>query len=144
MIFDFKLATIALMATLNWIGGSFWHNARRYIMPVIYAAMVSVATMVWWVGITTLPTIGLLTIGYGEKSPLRHVFGDAWARFVWMALACLGFSLGPILTGHLLWWLVFPYAIGAGTLGITLRNIPEVVGDLLFGAWFGSILIFIH
>ncbi len=139
-----KFIVDAVCAVLNLIGGYCWHNARRYIMPIVLSCAVSFITQTWWLGITILPTMGLLSIGYGEKSILRRIFGDAWARFVWMLLCCVGFSLGPLIAGHIFLYLFIGYILGAGILGITLRKIDEIVGDLIFGAWFGLIVFLVR
>ncbi len=143
MIF-IKLIIDAICAALNLIGGYSWHNARRYIMPVVIAGALSWFTGVWWLGLTVLPTMGLLSIGYGENSLFGKIFGVAWARFVWMLLCCVGFSLGALLTGHLVLFFFVSYILGAGIIGITLRNLNEIVGDIIFGAWFGSIVYLVR
>lgn len=139
-----SLFAMALCSALNWVGGAYWHNARRYIMPVVLGAAFSIVTHVWWLGFTVLPSMGALTIGYGVNSPLRHIFGDAWARFVWMILVSIGICLGAVIAGHLIWWIAGLYMLTNATLGMTLRNIDQTFGDSIFGAAFASVLFFLH
>ncbi len=134
---------IALCALCFFIGGKWQHNFRRYIMPVILGIGISLASHIWWLGLTTLPVIGILVMGYGPKSILYKYLSDAGARGMYMFLAAWAIGLGPVLTGHLVLYFYAPYIIIAGILGATLRNLNEIIGDLLFGSFLSSIIIFI-
>ncbi len=139
-----KLLTIVICAVLNFIGGWKWHNARRYFMPVILGASISLVSHMWWLGLTVLPVMGILSIGYGEKSILWKYLTDAGARGMWMFLSALAIGLGCVIAGHLAWFIYVPYCILAGVLGATLRNMNEIIGDLLFGAFLASIILFVR
>lgn len=139
----FKILVMILCAGLNFIGGAFWHNARRFLMPCVICACVFYLTHSW-TSVLTLCAIGFLCLGYGEKSPFRHIFGDAWARFVWMALVSIAFCIGPLFGHHLAWYYALAYVLTNATLGITLRIIPQFLGDSIFGLGFGSIVFLLR
>jgi hypothetical protein len=86
---------------------------------------------------------GLLTLGYGEKSPLRHIFGDGWGRGVWGLLVALGASVGLLLGHFLAWWLFIPYLVINFTLENALKKLPQDIGDPIIGLGFGSLLFLI-
>lgn len=88
--------------------------------------------------------MGIFCLGYGEKSPLRHCFGNGWGRGVWGLLAALSISTTFLLTGHLILLLFFSYLALNFTLENALKNIPQVIGDPLIGAAFASIILLIH
>ena len=139
-----KLVVMAICSALFWLGGFCWLPARRFIMPVIICGTSLFLSQWCLYNLFQLIVIAIFCLGYGEKSPLRHCFGDAWARFVWMFLSSLCLSLPLLLTNHL-YWFIFPIYIGiCGTLGITLRNINQIIGDLIFGASLASIILLIH
>lgn len=137
---EIKIIAILICGGLNLIGGYCWHDARRFLMPILLAGACIYFAHTFW-AITMLLAIPALTIGYGDKSPLRHIFGDAWARFVWMALVALGLALGLTVTHHIIIALAAAYILIAGALGITLRNWNEILGDFIFGCWFGVIAL---
>lgn len=139
-----NLIILILCSALNALGGYSFKAARRYILPVVLGIGLSLATKTWWVGLMILPTMGLLSIGYGEKSFLEHIFNDAWARFVWFALVCLGVGTGLFLTGHLAWYWFFTYVVVNATLGITIRKYNQIITDLIFGAAIASIVFLVR
>lgn len=141
---ELKLLIIAACAGLKLVGELWWHNAQRYILPVLLGLSISYFSHVWWLGFTTLPMIGILVLGYGDKSPLKHGLGDASARGMWLFLVTVMAGLGPFLTHHLAWYFYIPYCLIAGILGATLRNIWNVIGSLICGAWIGFIIFWIH
>jgi hypothetical protein len=137
-----KFAVLFICMGLNVWGGYSNHNMRRFVMPLVLALSSIWFAHTFW-ALTMLTACGTLCIGYGEKSPLRHIFGDAWARFIWMILAAIAFSLGLFLTGHLHLYFIIPYVLIAGALGITLRGINQLIGDSIFGASLASIVFLI-
>lgn len=139
-----KLFTVFICSGLNIIGGYSWHNTRRFIMPTIIAIAVSIILHSWWIGLTCLPAIAILCMGYGEKSFLEHIFNDAWGRFVWMVLVSTSFCLGLILLHHLNVFIALGYIIGNGILGITLRKYNQILTDAIFGVGFSSFIFFIY
>lgn len=138
-----KIIIPLVCAGLNAWGGYSWHNARRFIMPVIIGAAVSYFSHCWWLGLTVLPVIGVLTVGYGEKSILYKYLSDAGARGTWMFLVAMVIGFGATITGHLSWFFYIPYCVVSVIIGVTLRNINQIVGDLIFGALFATVILFV-
>lgn len=121
---------------LNAWGGYSWHNARRFIMPCVIAAGVSIATGVWWLGLTILPAMGTLCLGY---------FGPKfWGRGLWLALQATVIGAGSLALGHLTWFLYAPYIVGALLLAGFLYSIEQVIGDAIFGCWLGAVVFLVH
>lgn len=142
------LIIISICSALFWLGGFCWLPARRFIMPSIitgYCFIVAHTIVTHnWLQLTQLAVIGIFCLGYGEKSPLRHIFGNGWGRGVWGILAGICLSLELFLTGHLalIWFLL--YLVGCFTLENALKNIPETIGDPLIGLGFTWFLIVLH
>lgn len=143
MIF-IEVLIIILSAILNFIGGWKWHNARRYIMPVVIGIGVSIVSQVYWLGLTVLPTMGTLSIGYGEKSILYKYLSDFWCRATWMLMQSILFGAGCLIFNHLSWYVYIPYCIISLVLGGLLRNINEIIGDLIFGVCLSSFILFVR
>lgn len=133
-----------ICAGLNIIGGYSWHNARRFIMPVILTVAVSLIVHSWWTGLPCLLGIAPLCIGYGEKSLLWKYFNDAWGRFVWMILVGIALGLGLVISHHLSIWVAVIYVIGNGILGITLRKLNQFFSDAIFGIGLSSFILFVR
>lgn len=138
-----KILIDIICAFLNFLGGAYQHNYRRYVMPVVLGGGISLSS-VWWLGLTTLPVMGILSIGYGDNSALRRFLGNAGARGMWLFLVAIGIGFGPWLTGHLHWYFYVPYFLIAGVLGATLRNINQIIGDLIEGAFLALIIFIIN
>ncbi len=113
-------------------------------MPAVIGVSISIVTHVWWLGLTVLPSMGTLSIGYGEKSILHKYFSDFWVRFVWMALSAITIGLGCFIFGHLAWYLYILYILVLSIVCAILRNLNEVIGDLLFGSLIGSIVFLVR
>jgi len=136
LILLFKIILDVICGVLNAIGGYCWHNARRYLMPVVIAIGVSLSTGVLWAGLMVIPVMGTLCLGYFGKGFL--------GRGAWLLLQALVIGLGLFLTHHIGWYFYIPYVIGAGVLGGLLYNIEQVVGDFIFGSWLGLIVFLVH
>lgn len=138
-----KILVLILTSSLFWYGGFKWHDARRFIMPVILSLSCVWFVHSWW-ALTMLSSIGFLTLGYGVKSPLRHCFGDGWGRGIWGLLAALGFSLGLFLTHHISWFFFVPYLALNFTLENALKKVNQLIGDPIIGTGFGLIVFLVH
>ena len=143
MFVAIKILVDLLCGVLNAIGGYSWHNARRYIMPVLLAGEAGVIAWEkkksdWWAGLLVLPVIGTLVLGYKN-------FGTGnLSRALWLFLQAVVIGLGLTLTGHLSWFIYLPYIIGAGILGGLYRNWQQVLGDMVAGTYLGSVVYCIH
>lgn len=146
MIF-IELIADFICGILDALGGYHWLFARRYIMPFICALMACLASQTWWLGLTMLPAMGTLTIGY----PFN---GNNFGRGLWLFVQAAVFGAGACFTGHLmldLWFIhlhglmiYVPYVILAGLLGGIYKNWKQTVGDMVTGTYLCSIILFIH
>lgn len=118
------------------IGGYDTLYFRRFLMPIVIAVAVSISVGVWWLGLTVLPVMGTLCLGYHDGKWLK--------RGAWMALQASVIGIGCVLTGHLSYLLYAIYVMGAFILGATLYTWEQLVGDFIFGGWLGAISWLIH
>ncbi len=88
--------------------------------------------------------MGIFCLGYGESSPLRHIFGNGWGRGVWGVLAAICLSLPLFLTHHLSLWLFVLYLVLNFTLENALKNVNQKIGDPIIGLGFSFIIFLIH
>lgn len=138
-----KLIVMAVCAGLFFIGGWKWHNARRFIMPVVL--VVSTALFIHHaIALTMLVSMGFLTIGYGDNAPLRHCFGNGWGRGIWGLLVALSLSVGLFVSGHIVWYFLIPYLAVNFTFENALKDIPQCIGDPIIGLGFSSIILLVH
>jgi hypothetical protein len=137
-----KIATVFISAGLFFIGGWKWHNARRFIMPCVITGMSFWITHNWW-ALTMLASMGFLCLGYGDKSPLRHIFGDNWGRGIWGLLVAISLSIGLFLTHSLQWFWFIGYLGLNFTLEPALKKIYQFIGDPIIGAGMASIVFLI-
>lgn len=142
MIFT-KIITILCCGTLNAIGGAFWHNARRFIMPILLGGEDSLIIWEnkkkdWWAGLLVIPVIGTLILGYKR-------FGEGnLSRALWLLVQAAVIGLGMTITGHILWLIYVPYIIGAGVLGGLYKNWWQPLGDFIAGSYLSMIVLFVR
>lgn len=131
-----KILIDVLCGSLNALGG--WHILwmRRYLMPVVLGAGVSVVTHIWWLGLMILPVMGTLCLGYFKD-------GNA-GRALWLFIQAIVIGLGITMTGHLAWYFYLIYAIGAGVLGGLYKNWQQILGDSITGIYLGSIIFLVR
>lgn len=137
---EIKLIIMAICAALFWLGGFCWLPARRFILPTLLTAYLLIVFHQPWL-LLTLSVIGIFCLGYGDKSPLRHIFGDGWGRGVWGILAAICLSLPLLLTGNLSYVLFVPYLILNFTLENALKKLPQPLGDPIIGLGFSCIVL---
>ena len=136
-----KIVVAIICSGLFWYGGHNFLPARRFIMPTILALTCFFITHSWWC-LTMLSAMGCLCLGYGDKSPLRHIFGNGWGRGVWGILVALSLSLALFLCGFVPLWLWLGYLALNFTLENALKNFIPIIGDSIIGLGF-SLIIFI-
>lgn len=155
---DLRLPIALVGAALFWWGGFSWHNARRFILPVLLTVSSLVLSHWDWWTLTMLSSIGIFVLGYGEKSDVHHIFGDGWGRSVWGVLAAICLSLALFLTHHLalqigslilgwkLWSCIFLgiYLALNFTLENALKKIPQSIGDPIIGFGFSCIIFLVR
>lgn len=140
---ELKLLVLGVCSALFWLGGFGWLPARRFIMPSLILITCFLFCKNPWL-VSQLTCMGIFCLGYGEKSPLRHCFGNGWGRGVWGLLAAICLSLPLLLTGHLVWYFFVPYLILNFILENALKDIPQPIGDPIIGAGFSCIVLLIH
>lgn len=133
-----------LCSSLFWIGGAFWLPARRFILPTILTLTALYLTHFDWYCFSMLSAMGVFCLGYGDKSPLRHCFGDGWGRGIWGLLGAITLSLALFLTGHLSISLLLPYLALNFTLENALKKISQSIGDPIIGVGFSCVIFLIH
>ena len=134
-----KLAIEAIGAMCKLISELWWHNAQRFIMPVCYAISISIVSHTWWLGLTVLPMIGTLCLGYKD-------FGtsDGFNRGMWLFLIGITAGLGPVLTHHLSWFVFVPYCVICGIWGAITRGLWNVIIAPISGLLLMAMIWFIH
>lgn len=138
-----RLTVMAICGGLFAWGGFSWHNARRFIMPLVLTLTCLYITRDLW-SLAMLTSSAAFCIGYGDKSIFRRIFGNGWGRGAWGFLAATCLSLPLFLTHHLSILFFFPYLILCFTLENALKNINQIIGDLIIGASFASLILFVH
>ena len=145
-----KLIVLLVNSALFWVGGKWNHNARRFVMPLVISSYCAWGHAWWLIPAIWIPMAGVLCLGYGDKSPLRHIFGDGWGRGIWGLLVGLAASLGLFLGHFMIHWLFFPswvflvlYLAINFTLENALKKLPQDIGDPLIGASISSIILLI-
>jgi len=100
---------------------------------------VSYDSHAWWLGLTTLPMIAPLCIGYKAYGP-----SDGFDRGMWLFLIAVAAGLGPAFFHHLSWFLYVPICILAGIWGATTRALWNVIIAPISGIIIVSFIWFIH
>ena len=137
------LIVMLLCGVCMAIGG--WHilQVRRMGIPLLLCGYTLFVTHNLWC-LTMLATWGVLSIGYGDNAPLRHIFGQTWGRGVWGILVALCLSLAMFLTGHIaLPWFVL-YLLIVFFFEPLFKNLPQIIGDIIIGCGFGVIVFMVH
>ena len=141
--------TLIVQIVAILLGGAFFayggykdHNFRRFYMPVILAGACWLLTHSIW-SLTVFASSPLMCMGYGEDAPLTHIFNTGWSRSIWGLIVALGASLGLFLTGHMAWYWFSLYLVLGFILDNALKNLWQVSGDLIVGAYVGSLVLMI-
>lgn len=127
-----KLFIDGICGCLNAWGGFNFLAARRFIMPFVIGVGVSIASGCWYLGLTVLPVMGTLCLGYFGKK--------FWGRGLWLALQAAVIGAGSLILGHLVWYAYAPYVIGGLLLAGFLYNLEQIISDIIFGCWLGIII----
>ncbi len=136
---EIKIAIVLICAALKFVGEIYWHDAQRFILPIVLAIGVSYVTGCWWLGLTVLPMIGPLTLGYKTYGSI-----DPLARGLWLFVICIVAGLGSVITHHLSLFFYIPICILAGTWGATTRNLWNMIIAPISGIIIGSLILVVH
>ncbi len=139
-----NIIVFVLCGLCKFIGELLWHDAQRFIMPLLLVLAIGYDSHVWWLGIPSLLMIGIIVEGYGPKSWLRRYLGDAGAQGMWMFMACVLAGLIPAILNHLSVWFYIPWCILAGVLGSTTRALNNKIWSWIKGLWIGLIVFFVR
>lgn len=134
-----KIMVEILSIILKTIGETVWHDAQRFILPIIYSGAVSYDSSCWWLGLTTLPMIVPIDLGYKDYGKI-----DSVARALWLFVICIVAGMIPAITGHLSWLVYVPYCIVGGFIGTLTRNINNKLEAPIVGFWISFPIWFIH
>lgn len=134
-----KIVVEICCAVCKLVGELWWHNAQRFIMPIILGIGVSVITHVWWLGFTVFPSIGVICLGYKDYGK-----SDGFDRGAWLAVICAVIGLGCVIFNHLAWYLYIPYIVLGGIWGGVTRNWWNVIIAPISGLIIGSMIWFVH
>lgn len=137
------IVTMIASGLFNAAGGKNFKLFRREYVPAFIASDLYY-TLKDWRSAACLSAILFLSMGYGEKSPIRKLFGDAWGRAVWCMLVGLSFSLPMLLTGHLAWYWFAVYNVICFLSGPLFKNLYQIAGDIIFGLIFSSIVLLVN
>ena len=134
-----KLITISICAVCKLVGELWWHNAQRYIMPVVLGIAISIVTGVWWLGFCVLPMIAPLVMGYKTYGK-----SDGFDRAVWLGLICVVAGLGTFLLHHLAWYFYLPYSLLGFVWGGVTRAWWNVIIAPISGIIIGSLIFLVR
>ena len=134
-----KLSVISLCSVCKMIGELSWHNAQRFIMPLILAVGICIVLHSFWLGFLCLPMIGPICLGYKDYGK-----SDGFARAMWLFMICVLAGVGLLISGHLAWYLYAPYCILGAVWGGVTRAWWNVIIAPLSGALIGSLIFIVH
>lgn len=135
------LVSIISSALFMAIGGRSFLFARRELLPLMLCADAHYVTKSVW-AFTMLVACGTLSLGYGERSPLRRLFGDGLGRGIWSLFVGISLCAWAVPTGHLPLLIALLYCIACFIAEPLFKNLPQFIGDMLIGSVFGSIVFF--
>ena len=133
-----------LCAVCKWDGELYWHDAQRFIMPLVMAFGVSFNSHIWWLGIVVPLNIADLVEGYGVNSWMRKLLGDAGAQGMWMFGAAFLSGIILCFLHHLPWLFFIPWCIVCGIIGATLRKTDNEIVAPFKGLLLSLFIWFIH
>jgi hypothetical protein len=134
-----QLIVLSSCAACKLIGELFYHNAQRFIMPIILAIGICIVLHSFYLGFLVLPMIAPLCMGYNDYGP-----SDGFDRAVWLLLICVAAGIGLALTGHLSWWLYVPWCILGAVWGGVTRMWWNVIIAPISGAYIGLLIFLVH
>ena len=133
-----KLTVLSLCAVCKLVGELWWHNAQRFIMPVIIAVGVCLVLHSWWLGALVFPMIAPLCMGYSAYGK-----SDGFDRAVWLMLICVAEGLGLAILHHLSWFYYVPWVILAAVWGGVTRMWWNVIIAPISGIIIGLLILFV-
>ena len=133
-----QVITIIACACFGAWGGYNYHNSRRYFMPISLAIGCFLITHSIW-SLTVLISAPLLTLKDDDEGYL-----GSYSKCYYGLLACLGASLGLFMTHHISMAPFVVYIVISSFLYWSVKNLHQIGGDLIFFAFYGSIILFVR
>lgn len=134
-----KLLVVSACAVCKLIGELWWHNAQRFIMPVIIMIGIDIILHSFYLGILCLPMIAPLCMGYSTYGK-----SDGFNRAVWLMLICLIAGLGLTILHHISWFIYIPWVILSAIWGGVTRMWWNVIIAPISGLIIGSIILLVR
>ena len=133
------IAVTALCALLKWIAERWWHNAQRFILPVLIGGALYLDLHHPLVSVTPLLSIAVIVLGYS-------VYGssDFWDRFFWLMDGEALIWIGCLVLNHLSWEAYIPAVIVCGLWGAFTRKGNNNWVAPLSGLLWGIVYFFVH
>lgn len=135
----FAVALTVLCALLKWVAERWWHNAQRYIIPVLVGAVIFLDLHYKLCAVTPLLSIGVIVLGYKFYGK-----SDFWDRFFWLMDAEVFLWLGCLVLNHLAWQVYVPAVIICGIWGAFTRAQNNNWVAPLSGLLWGVVYFFVH
>ena len=135
-----QLIVLSSCAICKLIGELWWHNAQRFIMPVIIAVGVSLVSHVWWLGLTCLPMIAPLCLGYDDYGK----WSDGFNRAMWLGMILVTAGLGCAIAGYILWFSYIPWCILGFVWGGISRAWNNKIVAPITGLLIGSLILLVR
>ena len=135
-----QLIVISLCAVCKLIGETVWHNAQRFILPVVLGIGISYITGTWWLGLTILPIMAPISLGYDDYGK----WSDGFDRAMWMFMICVVAGLGCVIAQHLFWLWYGCYCVAGAIWGGVTRKWWNVIISPISGVLIGSIIFLVH
>lgn len=134
-----KLIVLVSCAACKLIGELWWHNAQRFIMPVVIMIGINLIIHSWYLGALCLPMIAPLCMGYSTYGK-----SDGFDRAVWLMLICLVAGLALTIFHHLPWIFYVPWVILSAVWGGVTRAWWNVIIAPISGIIIGLIILFVR
>lgn len=134
-----KISILVIGIILKLIGEKWWHDAQRFILPTVYAIGVSIQSQCLWLGLTVLPMIAPIDLGYNDygKNPNEN-------RAVWLFVICVFGTIYPTIHGNISWFFTVPYLMASGWVGMLASKIDNTFGAPINGACIVLPIFFVH
>lgn len=135
----FSIVITVLCALLKWVSERWWHNAQRFIIPILVGAAIYLDYHYKLVSFTPLLAIGAIVLGYKFYGK-----SDFWDRFLWLMDSEALLWLGCLSLGHLSYKVYVPAVIICGIWGGLTRGQNNNWVAPLSGMLWGIVYFFVH
>ena len=132
MLWSIKIAVELIGAVCKLVGELWWHNAQRFILPVLIGLAIYLDFHYKLCALTPLLSIGVIVLGY-----TKYGMTDFWDRFFWLMDGEALIWLGCLVLNHLAWFVYVPAVVICGLWGGLTRkgnnNWVAPISGLLWG-----------